>query len=297
MCLQTRLPEPRRDSERGHSQQLSRDTVRADARSTVGVLARAGYRCETALARKSMTEVWLARLPDDRPCVVKCATASGAADPGVVRLIDREWQFLAAAASPGVVTPIRLARCERGPVIVMQYLPNGDLVTLAGSHPRHWAGAMHALAGTLRALHTRGIVHRDVKPRNVLLDEAERATLIDFASAAYCGSRTYAGGTTAAYRAPFIAPQAAAAPTEDEYAFAAVAYELLAGRPPFDVAQRGTDHGSFAPLDAERLIHASEPAVRELVRVVNAALADGARDRGDGLAVFQAALSAIIASH
>ncbi len=297
MRLQTPLPEPRRGSERGHSQQLSRDTVCADASSTASVLARAGYRCETALGRTSTTEVWLARMPDGRPYAVKCATDVGAADPGVVRLIDREWQFLTAAASPGIVTPLRLGRCERGPVIVMQYLPNGDLVTLAGSPPRLWAGAMLSLAATLRALHARGIVHRDVKPRNVLLDEAECATLIDFASAAYCGARTGAGGTTAAYRAPWLAPQAAAAPAEDEYAFAAVVYELLAGRPPFDADVRRAEHGSFAPLRPEHVTDAGEPAVLELVRIVNAVLADRMVDPGDRLAVFQAALSAIIASH
>ena len=296
MRLRTTLPEQRRGSERGISLDLGRRVSRADAPESVTSPTRAGLPCEAALARNSLTEIWLARLPNGGRCVVKCATDAYATDRGVARLIEREWTFLHAGASPGVVAAYGLERSERGPVLVTEYLPNGDLVTLAGSHPRHWAAALHGLAGTLQALHGRGIVHRDIKPRNILLDGLERATLIDFASAAYRGERAPAGGTTEAYSRPDRRPGAEVTAAEDEHAFAAVLYELLAGRPPYDTGLGGAAGGCFVPLHAEPSALADEPAIRDLAAIVDAALDADAKEPDSLLEVFQSALDAIIAT-
>jgi serine/threonine protein kinase len=242
-----------------------------------------------------MTEVWRVRSGDGRVCVAKCASANHAIDRGAARLLEREWELLRAGAGPGVVEAYGLERSEHGPILITAYLPNGDLVTLAGAHPRRWAGALRDLAGTLRALHGSGVVHRDVKPRNVLFDSAERATLIDFASAAYCGARVSAGGVTAAYRPPARASETAS-PVEDEAAFAAVVYELLAGRPPFALTGSRAGSDGFVPLAARQQWYEDDPEIRALASLVDAVLGSSPKEPGSSLAVFQTALDAIIAT-
>jgi len=87
----------------------------------------------------------------------------------------------------------------------------------------------------LRYLHRRGLVHRDLKARNVMLDTDGRARLIDFGSAAAIGSPWRAAGTTAEQRPPGYTGQLQSA-GDDAYAFAALVFELLHGRP----ASRGS---------------------------------------------------------
>lgn len=292
MRLRIALPEPQPDSERRIPESMGRAS-RAGAPAPEAVAVSDTWPREALIAANSMTEVWLAREPGGQPRVVKCASAAFRGDRRVVRLIEREWEFLCAGASTGVVAAHALERSERGTRLVTEYLPNGDLVALTGSHPRYWVGAMQSVAGSLARLHDRGIVHRDVKPRNVLFDVDERATLIDFASAARCGERPPAGGTTAAYRAPSRHSQALAESAEDELAYAAVLYELLAGEPPFSALQSTTDGRAFVPLQLEGLVFGTEPGVGDLVGLVNAALEAGSKEPRPTLTVFQEALARI----
>jgi serine/threonine protein kinase len=292
MCLPTASPERQPGSERRIPASLGR-ARRARAGVPAVVMSSETWRRETRLAANSLTEVWLVREPGGRQHVVKCPNPANRCDRRVARLIEREWEFLQAGASPGVVEAQALERSERGTCLVTEYLPNGDIVALTGSHPRCWVTAMRSLAGTLVRLHERGVVHRDVKPRNVLFDINERATLIDFASAARCGERPPAGGTTAAYRAPGGQRGAVAAPAEDEFAYAAVLYELLAGEPPFAPRRLAESDPAFAPLRVERLVFGEESGIRDLVGLVNVALEEGTKEPRPSLAVFQRALTRI----
>jgi serine/threonine protein kinase len=292
MRLPTASPERQPGSERRIPASLGR-ARRAGAGAPVVVTSSETWRRETQLAVNSLTEVWLVREPGGRQHVLKCPNTANRGDRRVARLIEREWEFLQAAASPGVVEAQALQHSECGTCLVTEYLPNGDLVALTGSHPRYWVAAMRSVAGTLVRLHERGVVHRDVKPRNVLFDANEHATLIDFASAARCGERPPAGGTTAAYRAPGSQRGAVAAPADDEIAYAAVLYELLAGEPPFAARRLTANDPAFAPLCVERLVFGEDSGIRDLVGLVNAALEDGAKEPRPGLAVFQRALMRI----
>jgi serine/threonine protein kinase len=292
MRLRTASPERQPDSEPRIPESLGRAS-RTGAGAHLVVVSSETWRREAQLAANSLVEIWLVREPSGRQHVVKCPNAASRGDPRVARLIEREWEFLRSAASTGVVAAHALKHSERGTSLVTEYLPNGDLVPLTGSHPRYWVAAMRSVAGTLSRLHERGIVHRDVKPRNVLFDADERATLIDFASAARCGEHPLAGGTTVAYRAPGSLCQAVAAPAEDEIAYAAVLYELLAGKPPFASRGSTTNDPVFAPLCVEQLVFGEESGVNELARLVNAALDADSEEPRPSLTVFQGALTLI----
>ena len=144
--------------------------------------------------------------------------------------------------APSTVTIFDVGEHEGRPYIVMEYLPGGSLadrLEREGAQPvgRVLEWLAHA-AAALDAAHANGIVHRDVKPANLLLDSDDRVKVADFgvASAADLGSFTEAGTVvgTAGYLAPEQARGERATPASDLYALAVVAFELLTGERPFE---------------------------------------------------------------
>ncbi len=144
--------------------------------------------------------------------------------------------------APSTVTIFDVGEHGGRPYIVMEYLPGGSLadrLEREGAQPvgrsLDW---LAQAAAALDAAHAHGIVHRDVKPANLLLDGDERIKVADFgvASAADLGSFTEAGTVvgTAGYLAPEQARGERATPASDLYALAVVAFELLTGRRPFE---------------------------------------------------------------
>jgi serine/threonine-protein kinase len=177
-----------------------------------------------------------------RPVAVKVLADRYASDQSLRARFTRE--ALAAArlsAVPSVVTIFDVGEADGRPYIVMEHLPGGSLADrLAdGAQPHERVLAwLEDAARALDAAHARGVVHRDVKPANLLLDDDGRVKVADFgiASAAGLHSLTAAGTVlgTAGYLAPEQARGERATPASDRYALAVVAYELLTGRRPFE---------------------------------------------------------------
>jgi len=165
--------------------------------------------------------VWLAAAPGGQSVALKA---------GSTALIRREHDILRAMDHPHIVRTIDCIGAGADSVLVLEYLPGGDLVSLAGASPAHWLDAIAAVIDTLAWLHQRGIVHRDLKARNVMFDAAGQVRLIDFGSAAAVGDRWTAAGTTAAT----VDPSRGSGPVgaaDDIYALAALLRELLQGAP------------------------------------------------------------------
>ena len=101
------------------------------------------------------------------------------------------------------------------------------------------------LADALAYLHSRSLVHRDVKARNVLFDAASRARLIDFGSVTEVGQPRTVGGTTPAHRDE---GEGAVTLADDVFAFAVLLYELMAGRLPFGPDPKPARRASEPPL-------------------------------------------------
>ena len=128
------------------------------------------------------------------------------------------------------------------PYIVMEYLAGGSLADRLAKEGAQPVGRsldwLRQAAAALDAAHASGIVHRDVKPANLLLDDDGRVRVADFgvASAVGLGSLTEAGTVvgTAGYLAPEQARGEKATPASDRYGLAVVAFELLTGVRPFE---------------------------------------------------------------
>jgi eukaryotic-like serine/threonine-protein kinase len=217
-----------------------------------------------------------------RAVAVKVLAAHQAEDEEVRGRFLRE--ALAAtrlSGQPHTVTIYDVGEWEGRPFIVMEHLAGGSLAEqLAHGRPAP-AQALEWLdetAAALDAAHEHGVVHRDVKPANLLLDQAGHVNVADFgiASAAGLDSHTQTGTVlgTAGYLSPEQAAGERATPASDRYALAVVAHELLTGARPGAAAQP-------LPPAVERVFDqalARDPEARfgsgaELVAALRAALA------------------------
>jgi hypothetical protein len=201
------------------------------------------YRLETLLGRGGMADVWRAtdtRLA--RTVAVKVIHATYAEDPQFAERFLREARVVASLEHPNIL-PVYDFGDEGGiPFLVMPHLAGGTLRDRLRGTPAPLGVAavwIRQLADALDAAHAAGILHRDVKPANVLLGRDDRLFLADFGIAKMVETMTGLTATgvvvgTPVYMAPEQAQGQPASPATDRYALAVVAYEILAGRPPFE---------------------------------------------------------------
>ncbi len=189
-----------------------------------------------------------------RTVAVKLLSERYASDETVRERFAREGLAAARLSSePGIVMIFDVGENDGRPFIVMEFLSGGSLQEVleregAQPPPRVLRWLEDAAEGLDRA-HARGVVHRDVKPANLLLGADGRLQVADFgvASAAGLASLTATGTVigTAGYLSPEQAQGSAATPASDRYSLAVVAWELLAGGRPFqnmNVAAEATAH-------------------------------------------------------
>jgi eukaryotic-like serine/threonine-protein kinase len=241
----------------------------------VGSLGPEGrYRLVRRIGVGGMGEVWEA---DDtvlgRRVALKVLVQELANDPRATRRFVREARATAKLTHPNVTRVYDFGRDGGVPYLVMELLEGDTLADrLAGGPlpPSEAARIGAAVADALDAAHRQGIVHRDVKPGNVLLTPVGEVKVMDFGIAAAVDETHSTTGSglygTAAYISPERAAGQAATPAADVYSLGAVLYELLTGRPPFL---------GDSPVLVVRA-HLQEPPrpVRELAPWVPARLAD-----------------------
>ena len=227
-----------------------------------------------------------------RTVAIKVLSEQYARDESLRARFTRE--ALAAArlsGEQGAVTIFDVGEWEGRPFIVMEYLGGGSLETRLreGGRPPVDEALMwlDQAAGALDAAHQRGVVHRDVKPGNLLLGQDGDLRVADFgiASAAGLHSLTLTGTVlgTAGYLSPEQARGERATPASDRYSLAIVAYELLTGGRPFE---------SDSPTaEATAHVQAEVPSISpQLDPVFRRALAKDPRARFETASDFVAAL-------
>jgi serine/threonine protein kinase len=208
----------------------------------------AGYRLESRIGRGGMAEVFLAR--DERlgrQVALKILAPSLAADDGFRQRFIRESRAAAAVDDPHIVPVYEAGESDGVLFIAMRFVPGGDarsLVQREGPLPPWRAAAIISpVASALDAAHAAGLLHRDVKPANMLVDTVrgrpDHVYLSDFglskAAAVASVGLTRKGeflGTPEYVSPEQIAGQQADG-RADEYALACSAFELLTGAPPF----------------------------------------------------------------
>ena len=202
------------------------------------------YEIHQRLARGGMAQVYLARDRSlDRPVAVKELVPEFATDPSFVERFRREAQAAANLSHPNIVGVYDWGTQDGTYFIVMEYVDGPSLSQVIRRdgplHPRRAAEIGNEVAAALGFAHSRGVVHRDVKPGNVLLTATGQSKVTDFGIARALSSPdddlTQAGSVmgTATYFSPEQAQGLPVDPRSDLYSLGVVLYEMVTGRPPF----------------------------------------------------------------
>ena len=238
-----------------------------------------------------------------RRVAIKQLPEAFAADPAVRRRFTAEAQVLASLDHPHVVPVYDFVEREGVCLLVMELLPGGTLRSrvAAGGYTACYAVAVSlACLSGLNAAHRRGILHRDVKPENMLFAASGVLKVTDFGIAKVIGGPgtvlTRVGDVvgTPAYIAPEQVRGGKLSPATDVYALATMLYELLAGALPFSTETKGEDlavlfrHAYEKPVPL-RDVAADVPDT--VAAVVMRGLATEPADRFDTAEAFGAALA------
>jgi tetratricopeptide (TPR) repeat protein len=240
---------------------------------TPGVELGARYVLVRRIGRGGTAEVWLA---DDRErgghAALKILDESFAADAARMRALADEVTRARALPEEHVVAVHDFGQHAGRAFLAMAYCEGGDLGQFRGRSFEVWARAADEVAAALQALHARGLVHRDVKCGNVLIDSAGRARLADFGLAAVAGSVVTGGSPYNA--SPQQLRGEPATPADDLYAFGALLFELISGAPPYypDITRDRVLHEPVPPLlpRAEVPVGVRELALRLLSKSADA---------------------------
>ena len=201
------------------------------------------YTLVELLGDGGMAKVYLARDNSlDREVALKVLREQFAGDEEFVERFRREAMSIAALNHPGIVQVYDRGRTEDGTFyIVMEYVPGGTLKerikgkgNLASGEA---AGIASQVADALAVAHDHGIIHRDIKPQNVLLTASGEAKVSDFGIARAASAKTMTQTNsllgTLAYMSPEQVRGERVGPASDLYSLGVVLYEMLTGEPPY----------------------------------------------------------------
>jgi eukaryotic-like serine/threonine-protein kinase len=174
--------------------------------------------------------------------IIRVDMFTPAALPQVMKRFEREAKSLGKLSHPNIVSINDYGEHNGIPYLVMEYLPGGTLKDLLKGQPLPWQDSIRLLLPIARALqfsHQQGIVHRDVKPSNILITLSNEPMLSDFGIAKILESEgtTSLTGTGAGIGTPeYMAPEqwvGKTSPQSDLYSLGIVLYEMVTGRKPY----------------------------------------------------------------
>ena len=203
------------------------------------------YELRTLVGSGGMADVYLAL--DEvlgREVALKLLKDRYAENEEFVERFRREAKSAAALSSSYIVPIFDRGETDDGTYyITMEYLPGGtlkDRITATGAlRPQTAAEVALQVAKALNTAHVRGVVHRDIKPRNILLADSDHVKVADFGIARAAEATTISHTGDILGSAKYMAPEQAAGdqvgPASDLYSLGVVLYEMLTGRVPFEV--------------------------------------------------------------
>ncbi|UCC83001.1 MAG: protein kinase [Gemmatimonadota bacterium] len=271
-----------------------------DLRQALQMATAGEYEIHHELGRGGMGSVFLAReIGLDRLVAVKVLPPSLMFDEGLIERFKREARMVAKLHHPNIIPVYRVHHSHNLAFYTMHFVPGRSLNELLGrnrvlSLPEVERIMLEAAAG-LGYAHKRGVVHRDVKPANILIDAEGHVHLTDFGIAKALVGSTQLTETGAVIGTPqYMAPEQCEGKLvdgrADQYSLAAVGYHLLVGHPPFqsDSMKELLYHHLFTP---PRPLNALRPETPLPLRdTIHKALSKDPADRFDSLEDFRMAI-------
>jgi eukaryotic-like serine/threonine-protein kinase len=256
-----------------------------------GQLVQERYALENRLGSGGMAEVWRARDQRlNRLVAIKFLPVGFTDHPEFLVRLFNEARSVAAISDPHVTAVLDYGATDDGPYLVMEYVPGGTLSDLTGEpmQPERAVEIIKQVAEGAGAAHARGIVHRDIKPGNILLGDDGTLKLADFGIAS-SGVGANMTGTGVAIGSPhYISPEQAmgqaVTPHADVYSMGVCLYELLTGTLPFEGANPtaiAISHVEQTPAPPSSVVPGIDPHLDALVmrcldKRADARFADGA---------------------
>jgi WD40 repeat protein/predicted Ser/Thr protein kinase len=213
--------------------------------SEASLLSIPGHEVSEEIARGGMGVVYRARQFDpNRTVALKMLLPHQTTLAEMRERFRLETRAIAALDHPAILPVYQVGEHERFPFFTMKYVSGGSLATCRDRYRgrfREIAELMITLADAIHFAHEHGVLHRDLKPGNILFDEAGRPYVSDFGMAKFIGADSgltqsidFLG--TPHYVSPEVAARSArfATTASDLYSLGAIMYVLLAGRPPFE---------------------------------------------------------------
>jgi serine/threonine protein kinase len=199
-----------------------------------------GYLVLGKIKEGSVGPVWRVSNSRNQVFAIKQMSARTAADSAQVKRFDREAALTKKLTHPGILKVYERLDCEP-PAFVMEYFESENLKYAIWNVPERIVGhefrILRQVAQALAYVHEQGVVHKDIKPENVLVNAARDARLIDFSLAQTKRDRLLQFGKrvdgTPLYMAPEQIRGEKVDPRADVYSFGVMTYELLTRRPPF----------------------------------------------------------------
>ncbi|MEK7406099.1 MAG: serine/threonine-protein kinase [Acidobacteriota bacterium] len=239
------------------------------------------YVLEQKLGEGGMAEVWRARHTElDKLVAIKRLSPRLSADPEFEQRFLMEGRRQARLRHPNIVPVIDCISEGSDKYLVMEYVEGESLeaaLKRAGGPlpPQRAIYIAWEVAGALAHAHRQNLIHRDVKPANILLDREGRSYLADFGIALMLGDQRVTRGGVAVGTVHYMSPEQITRPREldhrtDIYSFGCVLYEMITGRPPFIAEDGDTDftvmagHLEKAPCPPRNLNPATPEAVESV---------------------------------
>ncbi|HEY7324520.1 MAG TPA: serine/threonine-protein kinase, partial [Streptosporangiaceae bacterium] len=272
----------------------------------------AGYRIEERIGAGGMAVVFRAHdLRLDRRVALKLLAPELALDSGFRQRFVRESRAAAAVDDPHIIPVFDAGEADGVLFIAMRYVRGGDVRSLIDRSgplpPGRAADMISQVASALDAAHRRGLVHRDVKPANMLLESRPASDLPDHVYLSDFGLTKASLGTSLALTATgdFMGTLEYVAPEQiegrvldgrcDEYSLACAAFEMLCGRPPFRAEQPLSVMDAHLNQSPPQILRLRPDLPARVQPVLSRALAKAPDDRYANCGEFAAALRQALA--
>jgi serine/threonine protein kinase len=304
---ETAAPEPRADESSWGSWSASRSEEATQARGGGSAGRRLShYEIVTRLGSGGMGEVYLARdLTLGREVAIKVMKAGGSSEPDRLRRFEREARAAAALNHPNIATIYEVGEHEGTPFIAMELVEGKTLRQRLKEGPLPMEEVLRLatqVAGGLAKAHEAGVVHRDLKPGNLMVTTEGLAKILDFGLvkllphvSPVSGEITEEGSVlgTVEYMSP---EQALARPVDhrsDQFSFGSILYEMATGRRPFQKDEKAQTLVAIIHGEPEPMVRLNAETPPEIGAIVRRCLAKAPDARYDSTADLAEALARV----